>query len=90
MILVGLVATWTQADVDTLKAAIATGVLSVSYAGPPSRTITYQSLKEMRDLLAEMTASVTAEAGGTRYRRIRTESGFRSRRSRRGSFRYNE
>lgn len=56
-------ATWTQADIDTLKAAVASGVLSVRYAGPPAREITYQSLGEMRKLLAEMIADVGAQAG---------------------------
>jgi hypothetical protein len=47
-------ATWTTDDIplrDALKAAIARGVLTVSFA---DRTITYNSLKEMRDLLADM------------------------------------
>ena len=63
-------ATWTQSDVDTLAAAIATGVLSVEYSGPPARRVQYHSLKEMRDLLAEMRAAV-GDAAGTRqgYRR---------------------
>ena len=60
-------ALWSQDDIDTLKAAVASGVLTVSYAGPPSRTITYQSLAEMRSLLAEMVADV-AESSGTRKR----------------------
>lgn len=71
-------ASWTQEDIDTLKAAVASGVLSVSYAGPPSRTITYQSLKDMRELLAEMEASVSAAAGGVPYRRARVLRGFRT------------
>lgn len=49
---------WTQADIDKLKAAVAEGVLTVSYAGPPARMITYQSLAAMRSLLAEMVAGV--------------------------------
>lgn len=55
--------TWTQADVDTLKAAVASGVLSVRYDGPPARQITYHSLKEMRDLLASMQQDVARQAG---------------------------
>jgi hypothetical protein len=66
-------ATWTQADIDKLKAAISSGVLSVSYAGPPARSITYQSLAEMRALLAEMTASV---GGGSTYRLATTRKGL--------------
>jgi hypothetical protein len=45
---------WTEAQRDTLAAAIASGVLNVTYDGPPRRSVTYQSLQEMRDLLAEM------------------------------------
>lgn len=68
---------WTQDDLDTLKAAVKTGVLTVSYAGPPSRTITYQSLAEMRALLADMVADV-AETAGTRkrYRVAAHKKGF--------------
>ena len=56
-------ATWTQADLDTLKAAVASGVLSVEYSGPPARRVTYHGLAEMRSLLAEMAASVESAAG---------------------------
>lgn len=70
--------TWTAEEIAALKAAVASGVLSVSYAGPPARTITYQSLESMRDLLASMEATATAEAGGTRYRRVVVNRGFRS------------
>lgn len=68
-------AAWTQADADKLSAAIislASGeaVLSVSYNGPPARTITYQQrdLKQMRDLLAQVNASIARQAGGKTYR----------------------
>lgn len=68
---------WTQADIDALKAAVATGVQSVTYAGPPSRTVTYQSLAEMRKLLAEMVASVRGAAGTrTTYRLASSRKGF--------------
>ena len=67
-------ATWTQDDIDTLKAAIRSGVLSVNYSGPPSRTVTYQSLREMRDLLAEMIRDVN---GVATYRRVKFSKGFR-------------
>ncbi len=45
---------WTEDDMVALKAAVASGLLTVSYAGPPARTITYQNLDSMRKLLAEM------------------------------------
>lgn len=72
-------ATWTSADVTALKAAIASGVMSVEYQGPPSRRITYHSLAEMRSLLAEMIADVATEAGTRKtFRFAATNKGFRS------------
>ena len=69
-------ATWTQTDLDSLKAAISSGILTVSYAGPPSRTITYQSLAEMRKLLTEMVSDVATTAGTrTGYRLASTRKG---------------
>jgi hypothetical protein len=56
-------ATWTQADVDALKLAVGSGVLSVRYDGPPARQITYHSLAEMRSLLASMQQDVARAAG---------------------------
>lgn len=52
---------WVQADVDALKAAIATGARAVQYA---DRTITYHSLSEMIDLLRLMEAEVGATTVG--------------------------
>lgn len=64
-------ATWTQEDADTLRAAIlalASGekVQTVRYQGPPAREVTYHSvdLSAMRALLAEIIAEVAAEANG--------------------------
>lgn len=67
---------FSQSDLDTLKAAVASGVLSVSYNGPPARTITYQSLDSMRKLLADMVAAA-GNAAGTRtaYRFAATRKG---------------
>ena len=65
---------WTQAEIDELKAAIASGVLTVTFAGPPQRTVTYQSLREMRDLLADMNRSVSTVP---RFRRVAHRKGFR-------------
>jgi hypothetical protein len=69
------VSIWTEDDVAALKAAVASGVLTVSYNGPPARTITYQSLASMRDLLAEMIADVNSTTV-RRYRRAATRKGF--------------
>lgn len=64
---------WTQADIDKLKAAVAEGALTVSYAGPPARMITYQSLAAMRSLLAEMVRQVN---GPPAFRRASFSKGF--------------
>jgi len=70
-------ATWTQVDVDALKAAVASGVLAVSYDGPPRRSVTYQSLEQMRALLAEMVSSVATAGGATvTYRLAATRKGL--------------
>lgn len=68
-----MAAIWTQADIDKLRAAISGGVLTVSYAGPPPRSITYQSLDAMRRLLAEMVGQVQKP---TRFRRATFAKGF--------------
>lgn len=68
---------WTQEDVDKLKAAIVSGVLTVSYNGPPARTITYQSLTAMRALLADMVAAAGDGSGGrSKYRLASTSKGL--------------
>lgn len=65
--------TWTQEEIDALKAAIASGVLTVTYAGPPQRSVTYHSLKEMRELLADMNRQ---EIEAPAYRRVKFDRGF--------------
>lgn len=68
---------WTQADIDTLKAAMREGVLAVTFGGPPARSKTFQSLDQMRELLKEMVADVRAAAGTRRrFRRVRWNRGF--------------
>lgn len=64
---------WTQADIDSLKAAIASGVLTVSFSGPPARSQTYQSTTAMLQALAVMEKSVN---GGTSYRLAATRKGL--------------
>ena len=64
---------WTQADIDRHKAAVASGILTVRYDGPPGRTITYQSLGEMRALLASMQREVSR---APTYRLVSTRKGF--------------
>jgi hypothetical protein len=75
---------WSAADIARLKAAVvalASGeaVQTVSYAGPPARTVTYQpaDLTQMRALLAEMVASVNNATGArSSYRYATTRKGF--------------
>jgi hypothetical protein len=71
-------ALWTQADIDALKVAVASGVLTVSYDGPPRRTVTYQSLDSMRSLLAEMVQDVNAQNGRPAFKYAATSKGFGS------------
>jgi hypothetical protein len=64
---------WTAEEIAKLRAAVASGVLTVVVDGPPRRQITYQSLKEMRELLASMTASNATL--GTPYRLMASSKG---------------
>ena len=70
-----MTATWTQAQIDELKTAIASGVLTVSYSGPPARSVTYQSLSEMRELLSAMQQDAAQAAGGRSYVLAATRKG---------------
>jgi hypothetical protein len=70
---------WSQEDVDKLRAAVlalASGeaVQTVTYSGPPSRTVMYQvqDLDKMRALLSEMVADVRNAAGTRRGYRVAT------------------
>lgn len=60
---------WTDAQREALRAAIASGVLTVSFGG---RSVTYQSLREMRNLLAEMDRQL---ASSRTYRLAATSKG---------------
>ncbi len=64
--------TWTQADIDQIKTAIAACILEVEYDGPPRRRLKYQSMDSMRQQLALMEQSV----GGTSYRLAATRKGL--------------
>jgi roadblock/LC7 domain-containing protein len=59
---------WTTDHLAALEEAIASGELSVRYG---DRMITYQSLREMRSLRAEMKAEIAAAAGRPRKRVFR-------------------
>lgn len=69
----GMAGIWVQADIDNLKAALREGVLTVIYSGPPQRQTTYQSLEQMRSLLASMVKDVS---GSTSFRRVQFNKGF--------------
>lgn len=51
---------WTQTQVDTLKAAIATGTRTVSYG---DKTVTYHDMNAMLSALQAMEAEVAAGSG---------------------------
>lgn len=72
--------TYTQEEIDTLKAAIVSGVLTVSYSGPPARTVTYQNLDAMRATLASMERAFTAASSSvvTGHTVASTKKGFDS------------
>lgn len=61
--------TWTQTERDALASTIAKGILTVEYA---DHRVTYQSLEQMRALLAEMDASISQAAGTRIYRTYAT------------------
>jgi hypothetical protein len=54
---------WTQANIDALKAAIATGALEVeTRQGEVTQRVKYRSLADMQRTLAEMEAEVASAA----------------------------
>ena len=73
---------WTQADADAvreaiLKLAAGTRVVTIKYAGPPARELTYQQadLKVLKELLAEMESVAAASTTGG-YRLASTRKGL--------------
>lgn len=75
--MIGMAAAWTQSDIDKLKLAIADGALEIEFDGPPRRRLKRHSLKEMRDLLAEMCSEVAGQDAAPRRRLVKTSKGFR-------------
>lgn len=63
---------WSQSDIDALQAAMAKGVKRVRYS---SGEVEYQSMDDMRKLLADMRREVNADTSGGR-RVARVVSGF--------------
>lgn len=71
---------WTQSDADAVreaitKLAIGRRAVTVSYAGPPARSVTYEmvDLADLRALLAEMQRELGA---GATYRLAATRKGL--------------
>lgn len=54
---------WVQADIDALKAAIASGQLMVRSG---DRMVTYRGMAEMKEALALMEAEVAGNTSGLR------------------------
>jgi hypothetical protein len=78
-----------EAQILALSTAIASGVQSVTYAGPPQRSVTYQSAGDMLKALARLERQLAVgTTGAPTFRRAHTRSGFN--RAGRGSFRRNE
>jgi hypothetical protein len=64
------VADWTQAEINSLKAAIATGTLHVAFA---DRSQTFHSLEDMMKLLALMERTLS---GAPLYRLAASSKGL--------------
>lgn len=71
---------WTQTELEQVRAAVlalAKGerVVSVSYAGPPARSVSYgiADLGQLRQLLSEMERAVSA---APKFRRVAFSKGF--------------
>lgn len=57
-------ATYTQAQIDELASKIASGELTVRYG---DKTVTYQSISEMKSLLSEMQSDVAGSQATARH-----------------------
>jgi uncharacterized membrane protein len=64
---------WTEAERDALANAVRSGVRRVEY-NDPRRVVEYHSLKEMRDLLAEMNAQLAGASGSRKNFRLAATS----------------
>lgn len=59
---------YTTADADVLRAAIASGVLRVTYGDPP-RTVVYQRISQLQEALAAVEASLAVAPHTPKIRR---------------------
>ncbi len=60
--------TYTVAQRDALKAAIASGVLSLSYEG---KTVQYRSMADLKSALAEVEQGLAKDSGKPMVRQIK-------------------
>lgn len=63
---------WTTEQIEALREAVAAGITSVSHSG---KTVTYASLAEMRDLLAEMERETNPPKPKRRFALVRFSRG---------------
>ena len=63
--------TYSQSQLDVLEAALASGALTVEYDG---RRVTYRSVAELKEAIAEVRTALDAASGKTRVRQIRVYS----------------
>lgn len=66
----------TQADIDQLQAVRNSGVLTVTFDGPPRRSVTYQDADDIDRALALMRAELARAQGRVPYRTISTSKGL--------------
>lgn len=63
--------TYTTAQRDALRQAIASGVLRISYEG---KSVEYRSMAELKSALSEVEAGLAKDGGKAQTRRIRIYS----------------
>ena len=63
--------TYTTAQRDALRQAIASGVLRISYEG---KSVEYRSMAELKAALSEVEAGLAKDSGKAQTRRIRIYS----------------
>lgn len=62
---------YSEADLDNLRAALASGVTRVTVEG---RTVEYRSLAELREAIAEVSASLADASGSAPSRALYPET----------------
>jgi len=62
---------YTQIQLDALEAALASGALTVEYDG---RRVTYRTVRELKEAIAEVKSALDIAEGKSRVRRIKVYS----------------